>query len=249
MVDKVWVEAPKMVRADAADAEQCRRWLLAAEKAGRADLEQFALLRYFEGASQHPDEYSPGSGGIPCGMVDDSWGNDACPSYVMAALPGAESEGSLAVGLLPYAKLWVDHVEEEERELAGCRYTLDLSDEWTGNRLPLFESEDIAPVVVYLVALQFSLRLRQAIGASGVAYVNRMNRVDRDGNVCHSHDKCDANDLMLQAMRDVFGWTEEFDPGMPDGIHGLWEAAWAAARSRGFFGLEIDGLRSGRMAY
>lgn len=53
-------------------------------------------------------------------------------------------------------------------------------------------------------------------------------------SICHSHDFCDANELMLLAYCEIMGLTEdEFDLS-DDGVMDLINEAWAIAKSRSF---------------
>lgn len=53
--------------------------------------------------------------GLP-GIVDQSWGNDACLSFTLGKW---EREGDLAEVVL-----WVEHPEKGTREMAGARFTV-----------------------------------------------------------------------------------------------------------------------------
>lgn len=85
------------------------------------------------------------------------------------------------------------------------------------------------------LATAFLARLRGELGANW-HHMTRMNREDpeaRSGGVCHSHDFCDANQVMLDAAADLLG--RETRLGELGGLTGTFNEAWslAAARLRG----------------
>ncbi len=56
--------------------------------------------------------------------------------------------------------------------------------------------------------------------------VQRRNLHETDSNVCHSHDFCDANEAMLEAMADL-----EISMDMENAAHvQLWNEGWRIAR-------------------
>jgi hypothetical protein len=61
--------------------------------------------------------------------------------------------------------------------------------------------------------------------------VNRLNAEDSD-NICHSHDFCDANQVMLDAMGAEFENTDEQNT--------LINQAWAIAKAAEFSAYEVD---------
>lgn len=82
------------------------------------------------------------------------------------------------------------------------------------------------------VADVFAARLRDVMGPSEFAAVRARNaREPADASVCHSHDFCDANEVMHSALGEVTGWA------MPDDIEGtewqrVWNLAWARAKDK-----------------
>lgn len=60
------------------------------------------------------------------------------------------------------------------------------------------------------------------------------NAAETDPSICHSHDFCDANELMMIAYCEVFAITEEeFD--MTEEIMNNINEAWAIARINDFW--------------
>ena len=243
--------------------EHCRRAIVEAENGGMVDHEEFSYLFALRGNSEFDDEYVQGAE-IPCGAKDTSYGNDVSPSYAMCtglADPDG-AQGMLAHAPpgedlhLPSIRLWVQHPEYDMRECGGDRYTLDLVDDWSGDSHGgIFESDDPWTMTVYAVAMAFSLHLRRYLGAAGMARLVRKNRhhLGRPDE-CHSHDECDANEFMCDAMADVFGWmaVSEDNPEPPfptlNPVVDLMNLAWDAAKGADFFHPEIEALRAGRDA-
>ena len=53
------------------------------------------------------------------------------------------------------------------------------------------------------LAQAFSARLRTVLTADEMTEVIARNRTETSPNVCHSHDFCDANEVMLDALAEV----------------------------------------------
>ena len=92
------------------------------------------------------------------------------------------------------------------------------------------------------VARKFSELLLRDIGASNLDEVNRRNAVHAkqgDNGICASHDFCDANMTMLEAMAEVLDTDENEICGGPDGMsdatNALWIAAWDEAKANKFW--------------
>ena len=69
------------------------------------------------------------------GFVDDSWGNDVCPS-----LYNPERK----------MKLWVDYVNPAKRECGGLRYTLCIYSELNDELTPILSSELLTHIEDFL---------------------------------------------------------------------------------------------------
>lgn len=82
------------------------------------------------------------------------------------------------------------------------------------------------------LARAFSYQLRQEIGLIDLMTVIRLNREEENKNICHSHDFCDANMVMLDAGVVLGYWTEEnFDL---DDCSAIVNDAWAIAKAANF---------------
>ncbi|WP_281663529.1 hypothetical protein [Paraburkholderia fungorum] len=71
------------------------------------------------------------------------------------------------------------------------------------------------------------------------AVVVERNRSQMDPLICHSHDFCDANMAMLDALQSVGIISETFS-SLPEEAMILWCAAWDEAKRSGFY-FEIAG--------
>lgn len=77
------------------------------------------------------------------------------------------------------------------------------------------------------LARSFCAVLTEWLEADTIAEIVRRNAESANENVCHSHDFCDANQAMLDAMeRHGMEWDSEHID--------LVNAAWDIAKSKGF---------------
>ena len=91
------------------------------------------------------------------------------------------------------------------------------------------------PITVDL-ARAFARRLWEEIGAD-MGDVVAMNRAETRKGICHTHDFCDANQVMLDAMDEVIpGFSLEDDNGRISVI----DTAWTLA-SKADFGIDASG--------
>jgi hypothetical protein len=75
-----------------------------------------------------------------------------------------------------------------------------------------------------ILAREFSRVLRATLDAHEVAEVIARNRIETSPSVCHSHDFCDANMVMLAAFE-----AHGLDATDGDTNIALWNAAWDLA--------------------
>lgn len=80
---------------------------------------------------------------------------------------------------------------------------------------------------VQRLAGEFNRLLRDAIGGDNFDAVCQLNAKETDPNVCHSHDFCDANEVMLAAYQATVGPMDL----QSDTHRALWNAAWATAKA------------------
>lgn len=75
----------------------------------------------------------------------------------------------------------------------------------------------------------FSRLMRECLTADELAQVNAMNKVG-DLNICASHDFCDANQIMLDALSE---YGAEFDSSSDEQAR-LIDSAWNESKVGGF---------------
>lgn len=90
------------------------------------------------------------------------------------------------------------------------------------------------------VAKEFCYQIEGALTNREMELVVQYNREIRNCGPCASHEFCDANELMTEALMalGVAIWHEE----MPDNISELWDAAWAMAREADFDSTKVKGV-------
>lgn len=80
------------------------------------------------------------------------------------------------------------------------------------------------------IAAAFRAAMVAELGRDTCAAIDAANKAEASTGICHSHDHCDANMLMLDAIESVMG---EMDMGSPEHTS-LWNAAWDKAKAAGF---------------
>ena len=89
-------------------------------------------------------------------------------------------------------------------------------------------------VTPYTLAVEFSRRLRDELTPEQLAEVVAANRAERSPLICHSHDYCDANQIMLDAEEALGLESFPEDETARDEERALVDSAWALAKARGF---------------
>jgi hypothetical protein len=77
----------------------------------------------------------------------------------------------------------------------------------------------------------FREKMRSYFPSETLAEIDRRNKFEADSSVCHSHDFCDANMVMLEAFIEVSG--RDYDFGS-DADMDLWNEAWDKTKADGF---------------
>lgn len=115
-------------------------------------------------------------------------------------------------------------------ELNGDRGFMTLECDMQIKPSELFSVSDVVPVATpESLAAEFCRVLNEWLTPDQIAEVNARNAAETDENICHSHDFCDANQAMLDAMA-VFGLDFE----STDEQNTLINAAWDLAKAAGF---------------
>lgn len=82
------------------------------------------------------------------------------------------------------------------------------------------------------LAADFAAEVRASMTAAQLALVVERNKAEINPGVCHSHDFCDANQCMLDAMAKQLP-EYVFDASDPK-VMAVLDAAWAVSKGRGF---------------
>lgn len=82
----------------------------------------------------------------------------------------------------------------------------------------------------------FAERLRSNLTVAQMDEINWRNAEDGPhSKVCHSHDHCDANELMGYAWCEMFGSDFPLADAATDADMELWNDAWAIAKAAEFW--------------
>lgn len=88
---------------------------------------------------------------------------------------------------------------------------------------------DLVPVQAQQVGAAFESLLWQQLGEANYREVAERNHRETDPNICHTHDFCDANQVMMDAFEKVLG--REPDIQSPTDMQ-VFDAAWVIGRQR-----------------
>lgn len=86
-------------------------------------------------------------------------------------------------------------------------------------------------ILVGKIADQFRAVLRSWLSEAECLEVDARNRKEKNENICHTHDFCDSNEAMLQALETITG--REMNIGNDDD-NALFNDAWSLAKDDGF---------------
>lgn len=96
------------------------------------------------------------------------------------------------------------------------------------------------------LAVAFCGELKEQIGLIGIRKAAELNDSEADHRVCHTHDFCDSNQVMLDAWERVFGTGTEpacIREGTTDEERAhddrIWNRAWKLAKRARFNGAEV----------
>lgn len=157
-------------------------------------------------------------------------------------LCGEDDAAALRVLRRAFEGIAHDHIGQELHDIHLC--TAGYTGSWDdGNYLcdvARFEpvgNDDATAGEIDRLAATFTKHVRaffteeDDVGAMFATVLDR-NRAEPDPSICHTHDFCDANELMAAAWNDCFP-HEPFCP--QNTFHAqLWSAAWQQARKAEF---------------
>ena len=94
--------------------------------------------------------------------------------------------------------------------------------------------------LVTKVAKSFSHLLLEEIGRDNLLSIIKKNKAQKNGLICYSHDYCDANMIMEQALEaeGVTVWNDD-EGTMRDDSVALWNDAWNMAKAENFFNAHL----------
>lgn len=84
------------------------------------------------------------------------------------------------------------------------------------------------------LARKFSDKIAMTHTSEECELIIKRNREEDDPHICHSHDFCDANELMMMAYCEVYAITEDEFDMTPETISRINEA-WAIAKTYNFW--------------
>ena len=90
-----------------------------------------------------------------------------------------------------------------------------------------------ATVTKYQLAIEFSRQLCIALTAEQIDTVIELNGANQNPNICHSHDFCDANQVMLDALA-ALGLPDDAAFAAPGRLSPLVGSAWQIAKDHDF---------------
>lgn len=192
-----------------------------------------------------PDYAVPDSLALCVQFSDVSWGNDASPSFMSKDLVKRGEKVFRSF-------IWVEHPDEAKREIPGKRFRVSLAEmdaketeQLSGESFDVMETDDVTeaisealsavqnnPLNPEILAKAFSAVLFGWLTPEQRATVLERNKAEGNPSICHSHDFCDANMAMVEAFQNL--GVGEID-SQDDEQTALWDAAWALAKSSGFW--------------
>jgi hypothetical protein len=85
----------------------------------------------------------------------------------------------------------------------------------------------------HALARAFATELHAELGTDTLAEINRLNDAETDTGICHTHDFCDANQVMLDAWEKLMGAECSCD-STNDAENAVWNEAWSIASKANF---------------
>lgn len=169
---------------------------------------------------------------ILAGWIDSSWRNDACPKF---AIPLASDPADCTA-----VSIWVDYSDPAAREFPELPRFLVAKRGEEGDLIAdsEFRTDDWDAAVDHAermaaahIAARFASVLFDWLTYDEWRDMRARNAAELNSAICHSHDFCDANMAMEEAMR-ACGINPSPDDadGMPDAIMDLWGESWDIAK-------------------
>lgn len=154
---------------------------------------------------------------IPEGWTDNSWHNNACPSF-------NTGRGHI---------VFVDFADPADRDNGPeiKRFSVQVDPEIANVDDPLLDTDDWQEVIAFLIGEAFADVLRETLTTEQFEQMKAQNETDphHPEGACASQNYCDAFVAMDVAFGRVLGRQFKFDD---DDDAALWNAAWEGARKR-----------------
>jgi hypothetical protein len=175
---------------------------------------------------------------VPEGFSDATWHNDVCPSMINEELN---------------LRIWIEHNNPRNREYPeGPQYALTNGMQSTYENF--IETNDYNEILRKLkqvreftkLANKFSEVLREWLTDEEMQEVIERNEFEENDNICHSHDFCDGNEAMLEAMDrlDIDWILADEDPEGKDKQMDLLNGAWNRAKIHDFMQINKENFNN-----
>jgi hypothetical protein len=155
------------------------------------------------------------------GCCDDSYRGDVSPKLAndeFVVFVDFADEGAREMG----GEMLTVYKRTDTDSLETCLFSTDLPEMVVEHFAKYYDESGLCLWGPKAIALRFDYRLRDELGDEEYQEVLKRNRTASEG-VCHSHDFCDANMVMEEALIDVLGSCEVMDN---DEHTELWNKAW-----------------------
>ena len=177
--------------------------------------------------AEFPD-YGPLDFEPPLNWIASHWHNNSCPSWESPKKPNGQN-----------LTLWAEYADESKRESKGLRFTLCLY--FDGEYVSTLCESDIYSDVLECIfkqngeydiealAKQFIIELRETVSDEEMDEINARNATPEYINTgcCASHDFCDPNQCMIDALENLGFTFETQDNAQLQAI----DQAWTLAKS------------------
>ena len=125
--------------------------------------------------------------------------------------------------------------EWSHNELASNDSCLDMARQSEALKYAADVFQTTLKATTQAISIHFILGLQAILSERDLDTVRERNRQETSPGVCHTHDFCDANEVMALAFHTVVGRPFDADTDGP-----LWELSWFDASQKNFQLNEVD---------
>lgn len=179
---------------------------------------QEITLSVLQLVEQFPDFDVSSLPAIPPHWCDESWHNDAAPSFRCEDY-----------------RIYVDHKDPSDREVDGAaRFAVhfDQNEQVSSPARLVIETDDWSEVLSTILGQTFANACFKSFSDEQMSQIRSRNASQAyAGSVCATHDFADANEIMAEAFETVMGRSllaEDREPDEADVL--LWGSAWDHAK-------------------